>query len=160
MPSRRCGALVLAGLVTSALLVHELFEVTSHQHLHSATVQIDRGGPVGWSNVQPAGVSSNGSLSEFDAAVEYSSQIFARVSKGLSLVSISILAAGDSWASETPRASLTHPPNCCAWLRAGTWKARHRSRLASTRGSSVCPLSTPRRTRRILPAVRVLAVSD
>ena len=102
MPSRRCGALVLAGLVTSALLVHELFEVTSHQHFRSASVNIDQAVPPGRSEVQPAGVSSNGNLSEFDAAVEYSSQIFARVSKGLSLVSISIIAAGGSWAAKSP----------------------------------------------------------
>jgi hypothetical protein len=128
MPSRRCGALALATLTIAALLTHELFEVPSHRQFYAATVQAD--GQVGWTSVAPAGqVSSNGTLSEFDAAVEYSSQIFARVSKGLSLVSIS--TAGGAGLVLLFRARLTFSK----LPRAGPWKARHSHdrRVASSR---------------------------
>jgi hypothetical protein len=132
MPSRRCGALVLAALVIVALLVHELLEVNPHRQFYAATLQAD--GPAGWTNVAPAGqVSSNDTLSEFDAAVEYSSQIFARVSKGLSLVSVSIVGAVGQ--GLFCRARLTFSKLLRALPRAGSWKARHSHdrRVASSR---------------------------
>jgi hypothetical protein len=87
MPSRRCGALVFAAALAATLLAHE---VLLHQHLHAAALLDGPAAtplwPVGGDGGGGGG-GSNASLSEFDAVVAYSTQIFARVPKGLSLVS-------------------------------------------------------------------------
>lgn len=105
----------VAALIAAALFLHEVQEIASYHRLHSDTVDVD--GSTGWSNMVSASVSStgNGSLSEFDAAVEYSSQIFARVSKGLSLVSVSVGAnAGAKASADMPCTS--NSLRFTAWL--------------------------------------------
>ena len=117
MLSRRFAAVVLAALATLVWVVHELHEVTPvHDlQLHSATLQA------------PAGASSNSSLSEFDAAVEYSSQIFARVSKGEALVSASSPPLGAVERTLLRRAYLTlsNVLLACTGLLTGAWQTRH-----------------------------------
>lgn len=84
MPSRRCGAAVLAGVLAAALLLHE---VALHQHIHSLELLAEVAAPR--SSLAELGSAEapepGGSIAEFDAVVAYSAQIFKRVPCGLSL---------------------------------------------------------------------------